>query len=203
MNQNDPRVTWDDNGWAANDGWASAHCINNITGEYSGLCDVWVSAGTGLPAGAYLDPPPAEEHGKVIVRIAEGWCHREDHRGITAYQKLSRVPSVITEIGVIPDNLTLQEPQSPFDIWDDQTGTWVKNAAAEQQSMTAQAQQHKTAQLAVASGMIATLQDAVDLAMATPSEEASLLDWKRYRVMLTRIDVSAHPITWPISPATA
>jgi len=113
------------------------------------------------------------------------------------------VPSVITEIGVIPDNLTLQEPQSPFDIWDDQTGTWVKNAAAEQQSMTAQAQQHKTAQLAVASGMIATLQDAVDLAMATPEEEASLLDWKRYRVMLTRIDVSAHPITWPISPATA
>ncbi|MCX7133097.1 tail fiber assembly protein [Aeromonas sp.] len=203
MNQNEPRVIWEENGWAANDGWESAHCANPATGEYSGLSEVFISIGTGLPAGSYLDAPPQREPGKAIVRTDEGWAMQADHRGQLAYHKQSKLQSLITELGDLPTDLTLQEPQSPFDIWDEQTGTWVKNAAAEQQSMTAQAQQHKTAQLAAASGMIATLQDAVDLAMATPAEEASLLDWKRYRVMLTRIDVSAHPITWPISPATA
>lgn len=202
MNRNEPRVTWDDNGWAANDGWASAHCANPVTGEYSGLCDVYVSVGTGLQAGAYLDAPPAKEQGQAIVRTAAGWALLADHRGATAYHKQTREPSVIVEIGELPATLTLLTPQSQFDSWDDPTGAWVKNAVAEQQSLTTQAQQQKNARLAEASGMIATLQDAVDFAMATPAEETSLLDWKRYRVTLTRIDVTVQPINWPTSPAT-
>ena len=192
-----------DNGWAASDGWASAHCTNTATGEYTATSDVWVSAGTGLPAGAYLDAPPAKEPGKAIVRTAARWALLADHRGATAYHKQTREPSVIIEIGELPATLTLLMPQSQFDTWNEQTGAWVKNTVAEQQSLTTQAQQQKNARLAEASGMIATLQDAVDLAMATPAEEASLLDWKRYRVTLTRLDVTVHPITWPASPATA
>lgn len=40
---------------------------------------------------------------------------------------------------------------------------------------------------------IAPLQDAVDISMATDEETARLAEWKKYRVMLSRIDVSAAP----------
>lgn len=203
MNQNEPRVIWGDSGWAVSDGWVLAQCTNPATGEYTGPFDVWVSAGTGLPAGAYLDAPPAKGAGKAIVRTAAGWALLADHRGETAYHKQTGVSSVIAELGELPATLTLLAPQSPFDAWDEPTDTWVKDAAAELRALTNQAKQQKTALLAEATIMIAPLQDAVDIGMATPSEEASLLDWKRYRVTLTRVDVAVHPISWPAPPTTA
>ncbi|MCC8460329.1 tail fiber assembly protein [Photorhabdus aegyptia] len=52
-----------------------------------------------------------------------------------------------------------------------------------------------------ASQQIAPLQDAVDLGIATKEEEAALLGWKKYRVMLNRIDISqASDIEWPEQP---
>ncbi|MER2473647.1 tail fiber assembly protein [Photorhabdus laumondii] len=52
-----------------------------------------------------------------------------------------------------------------------------------------------------ASQQIAPLQDAVDLGIATQEEEAALLVWKKYRVMLNRIDISLAPdIEWPEQP---
>ncbi|AXG47987.1 tail fiber assembly protein [Photorhabdus laumondii] len=52
-----------------------------------------------------------------------------------------------------------------------------------------------------ASQQIAPLQDAVDLRIATKEEEAALLVWKKYRVMLNRIDISLAPdIEWPEQP---
>ncbi|WP_323838450.1 tail fiber assembly protein [Photorhabdus africana] len=52
-----------------------------------------------------------------------------------------------------------------------------------------------------ASQKIAPLQDAVDLGIATKEEETALLVWKKYRVMLNRIDISQVPdIEWPEQP---
>jgi len=195
-----PRVIWGSDVWAETDGWASAHCADTATSEYIGPLDVWVSAGTGLPAGAYLDAPPAKEDGKAIVRTGEGWSLLADHRGETAYHKQTGAKTVIAEIGELPATVTLLAPQSQFDVWDEPTGEWVTDAAAEQQSLNAQATQQKTALLSEATAMIAPLQDAVDMGMATPEEETALLDWKFYRVMLTRVDVAAHPVTWPAHP---
>jgi len=51
--------------------------------------------------------------------------------------------------------------------------------------------------------VIVPLQDAVDLEMATPEESALLLEWKRYRVYLSRVpqQVGYHKvITWPDKP---
>lgn len=49
-----------------------------------------------------------------------------------------------------------------------------------------QAEAERARQLQIASRVIAPLQDAEDLGMATKEEKASLLAWKRYRVMLSR-----------------
>ncbi|WP_350306838.1 tail fiber assembly protein [Photorhabdus viridis] len=49
-----------------------------------------------------------------------------------------------------------------------------------------------------ASDRIAPLQDAVDLGIATEAEKEALLAWKKYRVMLNRIDIKQVPdIEWP------
>uniref|UniRef100_A0A1A9VZ06 Bacteriophage P22 tailspike N-terminal domain-containing protein n=1 Tax=Glossina brevipalpis TaxID=37001 RepID=A0A1A9VZ06_9MUSC len=52
-----------------------------------------------------------------------------------------------------------------------------------------------------AARVIAPLQDAVDLDMATGGEKAALLAWKKYRVLLNRVDITQAPdIDWPEPP---
>ncbi|WP_426577673.1 tail fiber assembly protein [Xenorhabdus stockiae] len=52
-----------------------------------------------------------------------------------------------------------------------------------------------------ADSAIAPLQDAVDLDMATKEEKSALLKWKKYRVLLNRVDCSTAPdIVWPEQP---
>lgn len=56
--------------------------------------------------------------------------------------------------------------------------------------------------LAAAANAIAPLQDAVDLDMATEDETTLLAAWRKYRVLLSRIDASTAPdIVWPVAPA--
>ncbi len=48
---------------------------------------------------------------------------------------------------------------------------------------------------------IAPLQDAVDLEIATEEEASLLAAWKKYRVLLNRVDTSVAPdIEWPAVP---
>ncbi|MBB7069510.1 tail fiber assembly protein [Escherichia coli] len=48
----------------------------------------------------------------------------------------------------------------------------------------------------------APLQDAVDLEIATDEETSLLAAWKKYRVLVNRVDTSvAQDIEWPTSPA--
>ncbi|WP_287167808.1 tail fiber assembly protein [Pseudomonas sp.] len=57
---------------------------------------------------------------------------------------------------------------------------------------------------AVADAAIAPLQDAVELEEATEAEAALLMEWKRYRVALSRLpDQEGYPneIDWPAQPA--
>ncbi|MXP53439.1 tail fiber assembly protein [Pantoea sp. Seng] len=63
------------------------------------------------------------------------------------------------------------------------------------------AEGQKASLMAQATVAIAPLQDAVDLDEATDSEKTQLTAWKKYRVLLNRIDTSIAPdITWPASP---
>ncbi|EGZ4374618.1 tail fiber assembly protein [Salmonella enterica subsp. enterica serovar Lexington] len=57
---------------------------------------------------------------------------------------------------------------------------------------------HKLEPLQEANTMISTLQDAVDMEMATAEETVALAEWKKYRVLLMRVNISK-PV-WPIPP---
>ncbi|ECF1869470.1 tail fiber assembly protein, partial [Salmonella enterica subsp. enterica serovar Cotham] len=56
----------------------------------------------------------------------------------------------------------------------------------------------KSRLLQMASEKIAPLQDAVDLGLATDDEKAQLDEWKKYRVLVNRVDTS-NP-DWPEQP---
>ena len=52
-----------------------------------------------------------------------------------------------------------------------------------------------------ATKIIAPLQDAVDLNMANEEEVARLAKWKKYRVLLNRVNMKSAPdIEWPDKP---
>ncbi|MEA9442263.1 tail fiber assembly protein [Aeromonas caviae] len=203
MMMKEPRAIWGIDGWAEAEGWILAHCANPATHEYNGPLDVWVSVGTGLPACAFLDAPPTSEPGKTIVRPGDTWMLVDDHRGQTAYDKQTRAASVITEPGEVPVTQTLVAPSSPFDVWDEERDAWVKNIEAESNWQRQQAETQRNMLMAEANQQIAILADAVELGMATDTEQAAYIAWRQYRVELSRLDLTQQPITWPPTPATA
>ncbi len=67
--------------------------------------------------------------------------------------------------------------------------------------LVSEADAEKKSLLKQANDAIATLQDAVDLDMATEEEALLLTAWKKYRVLLNRIQPEDAPeIVWPEVP---
>ncbi|QHB32332.1 tail fiber assembly protein [Yersinia canariae] len=76
---------------------------------------------------------------------------------------------------------------------------WVDVQPPSEIELIAQAEYKKTDLMSQASSAMALLQDAVDLKMATVDEVTALQSWKKYRVMLNRVDIDAAPeIDWPV-----
>ncbi|HAS1002157.1 TPA: tail fiber assembly protein [Enterobacter cloacae] len=66
----------------------------------------------------------------------------------------------------------------------------------------AKAEATRQSLLAFAAQSIAPLQDAVELDIATDTEIMLLTSWKKYRVLLNRLDVSTAPeVSWPEVPS--
>ncbi|CAM4057539.1 tail fiber assembly protein [Xenorhabdus thuongxuanensis] len=64
-----------------------------------------------------------------------------------------------------------------------------------------QAESQKQQLMFSAANSIAPLQDAVDLGMATDAEKSALTAWRKYRVLLNRVDCATVPdIQWPEPP---
>ncbi|KLX07628.1 hypothetical protein SK67_01640 [Escherichia coli] len=77
----------------------------------------------------------------------------------------------------------------------------IRNENAERDALVRAAESQKKEQIAYAGEIIATLQDAVDLDMATEEEKLSLTHWKKYRVLLNRVQPEDAPdIEWPEMP---
>lgn len=69
------------------------------------------------------------------------------------------------------------------------------------EELIAEAASIKTGLMNLASKRIEPLQFAVDLDMATAEEAEKLLEWKKYMVLLNRVDPTQAPdIEWPVSP---
>lgn len=200
---NSQRATWGDDGFAETSGFTMAYIADPETAEYLGPSDVWVSEGTGLPAGAYQDTPPASAEGKAIVRLDTGWQLVTDLRGVVVYDKSTGNPVTVNAIGELLEQYTLLEPTSPYDKWTNDG--WVKDENAEQQAKLQAAQTEQSARIDNANQQIAIIKPAVDGGYAKPEHTQLLSDWQRYRYELTLVtEQPGWPDNpqWPDQPAT-
>ncbi|CAM4053953.1 tail fiber assembly protein [Xenorhabdus thuongxuanensis] len=77
----------------------------------------------------------------------------------------------------------------------------IANPPPTPQQLQQWAEMEKRALMSRASGKIAPLQYAVDLQMETDNERVALTGWKKYMVLLNRVDCSTAPnIDWPKAP---
>ncbi|MDH2369479.1 tail fiber assembly protein [Providencia rettgeri] len=84
---------------------------------------------------------------------------------------------------------------------DDGLPTWADIPPPTQEELIQHAEVEKQTRLQEASKTIAPLQDAADLGIAMVDETTALKEWKKYRVLLNRVDTSAAPdIKWPEEP---
>lgn len=181
--------------------------VHRGTGEFLGVSQadpsplepgVWL-----FPAYSYPISPPEVKGGfaALINRDSNGWELVADHRGATVYSTHTGEPRQWLALGDLPDGFTLQAPESEFDAWEDDR--WVLDEAAQAEALRRAAYRKQTLANQYATGRIATLQDAVDLKMATDDEAAALPAWKAYRVELSRLDITASAPAdddWPSSP---
>lgn len=168
------------------------------TNEFIGEGDAYIPPHTGLPANSTDIAPPDIPAGFVAVFNSEeeSWHLVEDHRGKTVYEVASGDTLFISELGPLPENVTWLSPEGEYQKWED--ASWVKDEEAEKLFQIREAEETKNGLMQVASANIAPLQDAVELEIATEEETLLLAAWKKYRVLLNRVDTSKPE--WPPLP---
>ncbi|HFJ9052127.1 TPA: tail fiber assembly protein [Salmonella enterica] len=176
--------------------------LRSDTNEFIGAGDAYIPPHTGLPANCTDVSPPEipASHIAVFDAEAETWSLKEDHRGETVYDIATGNQVYISDPGPLPENVTSVSPDGKYQKWDGKAKVWVKDEAAEKAAQLRQAEETKNRLLQIASEKIAPLQDAVDLDIATDDEKAQLDEWKKYRILVNRVDTS-NP-DWPEKPAS-
>lgn len=160
--------------------------------------------------GDYL-PSNAIELEGVLPQPARGnvWVWRNgttvqiaDNRG-SAYDTKTGKEEQWTQLGELPENLTLEPPPGLHYEWTKKG--WRLGELAERSALMANVLSERDGLLYEASLRIAPLLDAIELGKAALDERAALLQWRSYRVDLDRIeDQSGFPadVQWPEKPKT-
>ncbi|MBS9436898.1 tail fiber assembly protein [Photorhabdus noenieputensis] len=189
-------------GLAEKAGWLTIYHAAPHSREFLGATPEYLMEGIGIPASSYTDAPILPESGSLAVRRTANGNHWEivpDYRGKTAYNTQTCLPQEITELGELPEILTFEQPTTHFDRWDG--SKWVTDKAAIKHSEIEQAEQLRDTLCTQANETITLLQYAVDTGLASEEEQTLLLEWKKYLVLLNRIDTSLAPdIEWPEIP---
>lgn len=169
--------------------------LSASTNEFIGAGDAYIAPHTGLPAHCTDIEPPEAMLGYVAVYNPDKavWSIVEDHRGMTAYDIDTGAALYISELGPLPDNVTVISPEGEFQKWDGKA--WVKDETAEKTAKVREAESTKDRLMQEVTERILPLQDAFELGMATDEEKFKLIELKKYRVLLNRVDV-AKP-DWP------
>ncbi|ADO47394.1 tail fiber assembly protein [[Enterobacter] lignolyticus] len=193
------KATLDKSGIAAKAGNITVYNYDRETREYLSSTVEFLAVGVGIPANSCTETPVDAKSGFAVCRSPEGWEYVADHRGETVWSTADGSASMVGYIGEIKEGFTGGAPSTPYDVWDG--NSWVTDTAAQYAADMAAAEQQKTALRTNADNAIAWRQDAVDTRIATAEETAALAEWKKYRVLLMRIDTSKAPaIEWPTPP---
>lgn len=193
---------FDKNGNATETHIATVSSFAPVTGEFKATYDVRVLAGTGIPAYSTLTLAPVIQSGFAACWNGAEWVEVTDLRGSTAYNKSDGAALIIKKLGELDDSVTSIEPSTPYDKWEG--AEWVTDTVALYAANVAEAERQKVALRVVADAEIEWRNDAVDTGEATGEEETELALWRKYRVLLMRVDTSKAPdIEWPTLPVVS
>ncbi|EAV3291839.1 tail fiber assembly protein [Salmonella enterica] len=190
-----------ENGFAVVAGGIVVFNYDSLTREYLSLSTEYLPVGVSIPANSCTDTPLAAKSGYVVCRNSEltGWEYLADHRGETVWNVKTGAEQQITVPGDYPADTTIYPPSTPYDKWNGER--WVTDEAVKAAADNAEAAATKAARIKSAAAKIEPLQDAVDLGMATDKEKSLYDAWRKFRVLLTRVDTSLAPdINWPDPP---
>ncbi|EKH2099003.1 tail fiber assembly protein [Salmonella enterica] len=174
--------------------------LRSDTNEFIGAGDAYIPPHTGLPANCTDIAPPdiPASHIAVFDAETEMWSLHEDHRGETVYDTTTGNQVYISSPGPLPENVTSVSPDGKYQKWNGKA--WVKDEVAETAARLREAEGTKSRLLQTAAEKIAPLQDAVDLEIATDDEKVQLDEWKKYRVLVSRVDTTKPD--WPDVPVS-
>lgn len=192
------KPVFDNNGLATQAGDMRCFYYDAVTGEYTGWSDEFINIGVSMPGDSTDIEPGEDVVGKVAVFNDAGWEYQADHRGETVYSIEDGTTSTVDYIGDIKAGFTAVAPATPYDKWNG--SEWVADANAELIAKVAENEAKKNALRSSADDEIEWRQDAVDVGIATEEETTALAEWKKYRVLLMRVNTT-DPV-WPTPPET-
>ena len=188
----------DNSGLTISAGWAVIYNVDS-KGEFLQATYQYLPIGVGLPANAYLEAPQSVKDNQAIIHDGQQWIYPKDLRGTKIYSIETGGETILQEVGEIPDGFTELKPTSEFDSWDGKKWQFDKNKQHKYE--VNQASIKKNQFLAEAASQLSYLQDAVDSQIASEQEAQLLVEWKKYRVLINRIDIELAPnIEWPNQP---
>lgn len=171
------------------------------TKEFIGKGNAWLPPGIGLPAYCTeIEPPEKKDDFCLVFHEKENkWHHVEDHRGQVVHCTKTGQAIKIDALGALPDNTTPLAPEGDFFKWDGLA--WINDPEAQKTAEINDAQLKKNQLDKDAQRIILLLEYAIETDMQTGEESAQLHAWKKYRVLLNRIDINqASQILWPEMP---
>ena len=188
----------DNSGLTISAGWVVVYNVD-AKGEFLQATYQYLPIGVGLPANAYLEAPQSVKDNQAIIHDGQQWIYPKDLRGTKIYSIETGGETILQEVGEIPDGFTELKPTSEFDSWDGKKWQFDKNK--QHQYEVNQASIKKNQLLSEAASQLSYLQDAVDSQIASEQETQLLVEWKKYRVLVNRIDIELAPnIEWPNQP---
>ena len=188
----------DNSGLTISAGWVVVYNVDS-KGEFLQATYQYLPIGVGLPANAYLEAPQSVKDNQAIIHDGQQWIYPKDLRGTKIYSIETGAETILQEVGEIPDGFTELKPTSEFDSWDGKKWQFDKNK--QHQYEVNQASIKKNQLLEKAASQLSYLQDAVDSQIASEQETQLLVEWKKYRVLVNRIDIEQAPnIEWPNQP---
>ncbi|MBS9434219.1 tail fiber assembly protein [Photorhabdus hainanensis] len=183
-------------------GWLIIYHAEPYSREFIGVRPEYLMEGVGLPANSYPDAPELPDSDDMAICRSEDkscWQIVPDHRGKIVYNTQTLAQYEITELGELPESLTFKQPATDFDKWDGKQ--WVTDKDVIKDNQIKQAENQQVALLRQANETVTLLQHGVDTELASEKEKLLLIDWKKYLVLLSRIDISSAPdINWPEKP---
>ncbi len=143
-------------------------------------------------------PSGLEKHKTPCFNIeTKQWSIVDDYREVKLYSKETK-EIVFAALGQTPEvlNATTLQPTNAYDTWDELTQTWVYDSSLETTEAKLVVDNKVKTLTQEATAKIQILNDAYELGIATDKEKAKLIEWRAYRVLLSR---ASEQETYPLN----